>query len=67
MYIHVYTLLLPPTGWGGGGSKLSLFSLYGQRFPRYVTILKIAIFGHETWPLATVPEVAHTPKESKIR
>ncbi len=22
-------------------------------------ILKIAIFGHETWPLAKVPEVAH--------
>ena len=39
------------------GSKLSLFSLYGQRFPIFhVTvglraIFNIAIFGHETlWP-----------------
>ena len=30
------------------GSKLSLFSLYGQQFPRYGPIFKIAIFGHET-------------------
>ena len=29
-------------------SKLNLFSLYGQRFPRYEKIFKIAIFGHET-------------------
>ncbi len=42
------------------GSKLSLFSLYGQRFPRYGSIFKIAIFGHKTWPLAKVPEIAHT-------
>ncbi len=41
------------------GSKLSLFSLFGQQFPRYGPIFKIAIFGHETWPLAKVPEVAH--------
>ncbi len=33
------------------GSKLSLFSLYGQWFPRYGPILKITIFGHETWNL----------------
>ena len=61
-----YTLFLPP----GGGAKLSLFSLYGQRFPRYGAILKISIFGHETWPLAKVPEVAHIlpklPPESQI-
>ena len=44
-----------------GGSKLSLFSLYGQWFPRYLPIFKIIIFGHETWPLAKVPEVAHIP------
>ncbi len=37
------------------GLKLSLFLLYGQRFLRY----KIAIFGHEIWHLAKVPEVAH--------
>ncbi len=43
----------------GGCSKLSLFLLDRQRFPRY-GIFKIAIFGHETWPLAKVPEVAHT-------
>ncbi len=41
------------------GSKLSLFSLYGQRFLRYGPIFKIAIFGHETCPLAKVPEVAN--------
>ncbi len=41
------------------GSKLSLFLLYGQRFPRYGPIFKIDIFGHETWPLAKVPEVAN--------
>ncbi len=41
-----------------GGSKLSLFSLYGQWFPRYRAIVKIGI-GHETWPLAKVREVAH--------
>ncbi len=35
--------------------------LYEQRFPRYGQIFKIAIFGHETWPLAKVPEVAHIP------
>ncbi len=49
---------------------MSLFSLYGQQFPRYVGIFKIAIFGHETWPLAKVPEVAPIlsfyPKGSKL-
>ncbi len=49
--LHIYSL--------PRGSKLSLFSLYGQWFPRYGPIFKIAIFGHETWPLANVPEVAH--------
>ena len=38
---------------------LRLFSLYAQRFSRYGPIFKIAIFGHETLPLAKVPEVAH--------
>ncbi len=42
-------------------SKLSLFSLYGQRFPKYDPIFKIAMpFGHETWQVAKVPEVAQT-------
>ncbi len=41
------------------GIKLNLFLLYGQRFPRYWSIFKIAIFGHETWQVAKVPEVAH--------
>ncbi len=36
------------------GSKLSLFSLYGQRFPRYRLILKIVILGHEAWNLKKV-------------
>ncbi len=34
--------------------------MYGQRFVRYGLIFKIAIFGHETWQVAKVPEVAHT-------
>ncbi len=29
------------------GEKLSLFSIHGQRFPRYGPTIKIAIFGHE--------------------
>ncbi len=41
------------------GSKLSLFSLYRHRFPRYWQFFKIAIFEHEAFPLAKVPEVAH--------
>ncbi len=43
------------------GSKLSLFTFYRQRFPRYGTIFKITIFGHETWNLEKVPEVAYGP------
>ena len=30
------------------GSKLGLFSLYRQRFPRYGSIFKLAISGHDT-------------------
>ena len=41
-------------------SKLSLFSLHGQRFPRYGLTFKIPIFGQGIWLLAKVPEVAHT-------
>ncbi len=48
-----YTFFLPL------GVKLSLFSLYGQQFPKYGSIFKIAIFGHGTWSLAKVLEVAH--------
>ncbi len=44
------------------GSKLSLFSLYGPRFPRDGIIFKIATFGHETWPLANSSRsCTHTP------
>ena len=50
---YTYTAFLPQ------GSNLSLFSLYEQQFPRYVAIFKIAIFGHEIWPSAKVPEIAH--------
>ncbi len=50
--------------------KLSLVSVYGQRFPRYKPIFKIAIFGHEIWPLAKAPEVADIlsfyPRVSKL-
>ncbi len=52
LHIHVYPFYTM-------GSKLSLFLLDGQRFPRY-KIFKIAIFGYETWPLAKAPEVAYT-------
>ncbi len=52
------------------GVEIVFFSLYAQRFPRNRLIFKIAIFGHETWPLATVPEVAHIfsfyPRGSKL-
>ncbi len=52
------------------GLKLRLLSLYGQRFLRYRPIFIIAKFGHETWPLAKVPEVAHIlsfyPRGSKL-
>ena len=41
------------------GRKWGFFFLYGQRFPRYGPIFKIAIFRHETWPLVKVPGVAH--------
>ncbi len=43
------------------GSKLRLFLLYGQRFPRYRQVFKFVIFGHETWQVAKVSEVAHIP------
>ena len=39
--------------------KLSLFLLYGQHFPRYGPIFKLAIFWHETWQVTKVPEVEH--------
>ncbi len=51
---YTYTLFYYPRGWG---AKLSLSSLYGQRFYEiraeslsYWLIFKITIFGHETWP-----------------
>ncbi len=37
------------------GLKLSLFSLYGQRFLKYWQFFEIAIFGQEAFPLAKVP------------
>ncbi len=41
------------------GTKWSLLSLCGQRFPGYGPIFKISILGYETWLLARVPAVAH--------
>ncbi len=41
------------------GSKLSLFSLYGQLFPRYGLSIKITIFGHGAWPFVIVLGIAH--------
>ena len=43
------------------GSKLSLISLYRQRFLRHGLIFEIAIFGHETWNLKKVLEVEYGP------
>ena len=51
--------------------EIESFLLYGQRFPRYGPIFKIALFGREIWPLAKVLEVAHGlsfyPRVSKLR
>ncbi len=41
------------------GSKWGIFSLYGQRFPRYGPIFKITLFRYETWPLTKYSEVAY--------
>ena len=50
---------------------MSLFSLYGDWFPRYEPIFKIVLFLHETWTLEKVAEVAHLfsfyPKVLKLR
>ncbi len=52
------------------GGKLSLVSLYEQRFPRYRPIFKIAIFRHETWNVEKMPGVAYVsflyPRMSKL-
>ena len=65
--LHIYSL---STSRGRNSLKLSLLSLYGQRFPTYRQNFKIAVFGHETWQLAKVPEVAHIlsfcPRGSKL-
>ncbi len=58
--LHIYSLCTP------GGSKLQRFPRYHCNFDRLrdasnSDIFKSAIFGHETWPLAKVPEVAHMP------
>ncbi len=50
---------------------MSSVLLYGQRFLRYGPFFRIAIFVHETWQMAKVPEVAHVssfyPKGLKLR
>ncbi len=38
--------------------KINVFSLYRKQF-RFRDTGKLAIFGHEIWPLAKVPEVTH--------
>ncbi len=50
---YTYVLFLLPRG-----RNWAYFSVYGKRFLWYGYIIKISIFGHETWPLAKVPEVA---------
>ncbi len=49
--LHICPLTTPPPP--RGGSKLRLFLFYGQRFPKYGPLLKFAIFGHETWQVAS--------------
>ncbi len=71
--LHIHSVSVP------GGSKLrhfsifeklSLFSLYGQQFLRYGPIFKAAAFGHETWPMVKVKEVANIlslyPREIEV-
>ena len=52
------------------GSKLSLFSFYGQPFSRYEPLFEISIFGHEIWNLKKGPKVTHVlsfyPRGSKL-
>ncbi len=59
-----YTLFLTQ------GLEIELILALRAAFFRYGPIFKIAIFGHETWQVAKVPEVAHTPsfylRESKL-
>ena len=50
--LHIYSLFYPRE------LIFSLFSLYGQWLPRYRPIFKIAMFGHETWPLTKDPTAA---------
>ncbi len=61
-----YPLFLPH----GVEMERIVFLLYGQPFPRYRSNFKLAVFGHETWPLSKVPEIAHTlsfyPRRSKL-
>ncbi len=49
--LHMYSLSTP------GGSKLSLFLLYGQPFSRYGLMFKISIFGHVIWNFKKAPKV----------
>ncbi len=51
--LHIYSLST------SGYRNWPLFLLYGQQFSRYGPIFKIAIFGHGTWQVSKVPEVAH--------
>ncbi len=54
--LHTYSLSRPPPP-GGGVSKLSLFSLYEQRFPTYEPIFKLPYFGMK---------LGHWPKYQKL-
>ncbi len=60
----MYTFFLPQ------GSKLTLFLLYRKSLLRYWTYFKIAILGHETWPLAKFHKLhiysLSTPKGLKL-
>ncbi len=63
--LHIYYPSTP------GGRNWACFHSTASGFRDTGPIFKIAIFGHETWRLAKVPEVAHVlsfyPKWSKLR
>ncbi len=64
--LHIYPLSTP-----GGKVKIDLIFPLQAAVSEIRLIFKIAIFGHETWSLAKVPEVAcivsFYPKGSKLR
>ncbi len=53
--LHIYPLFTL------GGWNWAYFHSTGSGFRDMGSLFKIAIFGHETWPVAKVPDVAYIP------